>query len=109
MIGESSQISHLTKFSNTFSIFLADASFSSVLGQGVIYPFPLSSFKLNSILYVLKFPINLLSISQFTKQFNCVAIFFPPHCVFQDLYMNRMIGGGLEQDGLYYLDSRFIF
>ena len=35
--------------------------------------------------------------------------FFPSHCVFQDLHMKWMIGVGLEQDELYYLNSRSIF
>ena len=76
MTRESSQHSHLTKASNSYSVLLIDGSASSILGQGVVYPIPLSSFKVNFVQYVPKFPINLLSISQLTKQFKCVAIFF---------------------------------
>ena len=82
-------------------VLLIDGSFSFVPGQGVVHPIPSSSFKLNSIIYVPKFHITLLSISKLTKKFNSAVIFFPSHCVFQDLHTKRMIRGGLEQDGLY--------
>ena len=62
MTEEFSQFSHLTKFFNTSPIVLVDESSSSILGLGVVYPIPSSPFKLNYILYVPKFSINLLSI-----------------------------------------------
>ena len=56
------------------------------------------------MLYVLKFPVSLLSISQFTKQHNCSITFFPSYCVFQDLTIGR-IGSGHKRGGMYYLDD----
>ena len=35
---------------------------------------------------------------------NCAAIFLSTHCIFQDLNTGKIIGGGHEADGLYYLD-----
>ena len=57
MIRSCSQFSKLKKISNISSILLAIGS-SSVLGLGD--PIPSPSFKLNFVLYVLKFAINLL-------------------------------------------------
>ena len=105
---ESSKFFQLTKV-YTPSNLLTDGSSSSILGQGVVHPIPSSPFKHISILYVPKFPINLLSVSQLTKQFNCVAIFFASHYAFQDIHTKRMIGGGLRPDGPYYLDGQSIF
>jgi hypothetical protein len=38
------------------------------------------------------------------KALNCSDSFFPYLCIFQDLEVNRMIGMGLEDGGLYFLD-----
>lgn len=53
---------------------------------------------------VLKFSLNLLSISSITKSRNCNTTFFPSHCVFQDLEM-MMIGRGFAKNILYLLDT----
>ena len=44
-------------------------------------------------------------ISKLTKILNCAAIFLSTHCIFQDLKTGKIIGGGHEADGLYYLDQ----
>ena len=45
-----------------------------------------------------------MSISKLTKILNCAAIFLSTHCIFQDLKTGKIIGGGHEAGGLYYLD-----
>ena len=47
-----------------------------------------------------------MSISKLTKILNCVAIFLSTRCIFQDLKTGKIIGGGHEASGLYYLDQR---
>lgn len=39
-----------------------------------------------------------------TKNLNCSVAFFPSHCVFQDLKMSWVIGGGRENIGVYVLE-----
>ncbi|KAJ9567027.1 LOW QUALITY PROTEIN: hypothetical protein OSB04_002993 [Centaurea solstitialis] len=63
----------------------------------------LTNLRFSSILFVPKFPNNLCSLSQITKQNNCSATFFPTHCIFQELGTNRLIGTGFESRGLYHL------
>lgn len=58
------------------------------------------------VLYFSKFLVNLLSVSQFTKHFNCfVTFFFSFHCVFHDLGTRKKIGGGCQSDGVYHMSS----
>ena len=55
-----------------------------------------------SVLYLSNFPFNLLVVPKLSKTLNCSVIFYLTHCVFQDLKMKRMIGGGFDKDGRYY-------
>ena len=64
------------------SVKIVDGTHSPVLGNGVVQTTP--SLTLTDVLYVSHFPVNLLSISQLTKQNNCKITFFLSHCVFQD-------------------------
>jgi hypothetical protein len=84
------------------SVTLANGSLSTVAGSGHTHLCP--DIKLLSVLHVLGFPFNLLSISKITKALNCSISFYPSLCIFQDLKTQRMIGMGHEVDGLYYLD-----
>ena len=73
--------------------------------QFLVWALPISVLiSLSSVLYFLDFPFNLLSISKLTKLLNCAAIFLSTHCIFQDLKTRKIIGGGHEAGGLYYLD-----
>lgn len=104
---------HMTGNSNVFSTYspsspgatvtLADGSFVPVLGRGSAVA--TSSLPLSSILYLPKFPFNLLSISQITRALNCFVSFFPGYCLFQDLLTKRIIGKGKEVRGLYLLEQ----
>ena len=61
---------------------------------------------LTDVLYVPKFPVSLLSISQFIKYNNSKITYFSSHCVFQYLLTGRRIGSGYEKGGMYYLEDR---
>ena len=72
------------------SVKIADGTHSPILGNGVVQTIP--SLTLTDVLYVQKFHVSLLSVSQFTKHNNCNITFFPSHCVFQDLSTGKRIG-----------------
>ena len=103
---------HMSRSSNLFSDYkpysgqdkvkIADGTFSSVSGKGLIRVTPLS---LTSVLHVPSFSHNLLSLIRITRDLNCCVTFYPSHCVFQDLIMRRTIGSGREERGLYILDE----
>jgi len=44
-----------------------------------------------------------LSVSQLTKEFQCVATFFPDFCILQDFSSGQVKGIGREDQGLYIL------
>ena len=85
------------------SVKLADGSSQTIMGSGTIMCS--TDMSLSSVLHVPSFPINLLSISCITNELNCVAIFFPSWCLFQELGTGRRLGTGIMHDGLYYLDN----
>ena len=76
------------------SVKIADATHSPVLGNEVIQSTP--SLTLTDVLYVSRFLVSLLFISQLTKQNNYKIIFFSSHCVFQNLSTGMGIGSGHE-------------
>ncbi|KAL4619835.1 hypothetical protein ACB092_06G109400, partial [Castanea dentata] len=98
----SSLLSDLEQSSSLPNVTLADGSTTIVSGLDTANLSP--NLSLSSILYILDFPFNLLSISKVTKILNCAAIFLSTHCIFQDLMTRKIIGGGHEAGGLYYLD-----
>ena len=59
---------------------------------------------LDSILVVTSLNYNLLSVSQITTVLSCIVIFWPEFCVFEDIQTRQMIGYGIKQGKLYYLD-----
>ena len=86
------------------SVKIADNTHSPLLGNGVVQAAP--SLTLTDVIYVPRFPVSLLFISQFSKHNNCKITFFPSHFVFQDLSTGKKIGLGHERGGIYYLDDR---
>ena len=102
MIGTSGLLSNLEQSSSLPNVTLANGSATTVSGLGTANLSP--NLSLTSVLYIANFPFNLLSISKLTKILNCAAIFLSIHCIFQDLKTGKIIGGGHEADGLYYLD-----
>ena len=51
------------------------------------------------------FHFNLMFISKLTKALNCVAIFLPTQCIFQDLMNGVRLVGRHKGDRLFYLDQ----
>jgi hypothetical protein len=49
---------------------------------------------------------NLLSIQKVTNELNCKLIFSSTNVIFQELISKKVIGEGLMENGLYYLDHK---
>ena len=74
MTGIKQKIVALNLFNKYLSVNIADDTQALVSGNGVVQTTP--SLTITDVLFVLKFSISLLSISQFTKYNNCKIIFF---------------------------------
>ena len=109
---DSGASSHMTGFPSVLTSYrpetsipdvrIADGRSCPVLGSGQSRA--TSSLPLQHVLYIPRFPANLLSISAITKALHCGVFFFPHHCVFQDLDTGRRIGLGRENGrGIYEL------
>ena len=109
---DSGASSHTTRTSSLLSAYhptpshstvtIADGRPCLVQGRGSTHVTP--SLSLHQILYVPRFPVNLLSISAITRALPCTVTFFPFHCIFQDLYTRRRIVLGRENgQGIYEL------
>lgn len=61
---------------------------------------------LSSTLHVPSPSVNLHSVSNLTKQLQCLITFLSDHYVFQDLLTRQMIGISFEVDGIYTLQLR---
>ncbi|KAJ9556676.1 hypothetical protein OSB04_011290, partial [Centaurea solstitialis] len=61
--------------------------------------------KLKNCLYIPALSSKLLSISQVTKELNCVVLMYPTFCILQDILTREIIGRGTERGGLYYVDE----
>jgi len=61
--------------------------------------------KLENCLYVPALSSKLISISQITKEMNCVVLMFPTFCLLQDILTKEIIGRDTERGGLYYVDK----
>ena len=106
---DSSTIDHMTgttfqPHSSTSTLTLANGSTSYILRSGTIHPTPLIT--LTSILSLLQFSFNLISMSKLTRTLNCSISLFPNYCLIQDLLTKRIIGRGRESGGLYILDTK---
>ena len=111
---DSGASSHMTETPSTLSsltpttayppVSIADGRSCSVEGYGSTKPTP--SLTLHNVSYVPRFPTNLLSISTITRTLNCVVIFYPFYCVFQDLHTSQRISLGSQNGcGTYELVS----
>ncbi|KAL5741578.1 hypothetical protein ACOSP7_028310 [Xanthoceras sorbifolium] len=103
MTGNSGLFSTFQSHTSTSTVTLADGSPSCVRGSGTITPTP--SLPLSSVLHLPNLSFNLVSVSQLTRNLNCCILFFPDHCLFQDLMTKQIIGRGHESGGLYILDT----
>jgi len=81
----------------------ASGELVAVQGEGsIVFS---KELKLENCLYVLALSSKLLSISQVTKELNCVVLMFPTFCLLQDILTKEIIGRGTERGGLYYVDE----
>jgi hypothetical protein len=62
-----------------------------------------SAITLKNMLGVTSFKVDLISMSQVTRELNCLVTFSPHWCILQDLMMRTTIGLGEQEDELYYL------
>ena len=95
-----SLFSNFTPISSLSLVTVANGTRTLFHGIGSVHA---SNHTFSSVLYLPQFPFNLLSVRKLTHSLNCSVTFFPTHCIFQDLKTKRMIGGGFEKDGPYYL------
>ena len=84
----------------TQSVSLVDGSTSHISHKSDV--FLSSDIMLFSVLHISNFAFNLLSVSRLAKSLNCVVIFLPYYCLFQDLSSKKIFCRGYERDGLYY-------
>ena len=89
-------MSSFTSASYFDSVILSDGSRTPIqdIDTAAITP----TFSLLSVFYLHYFSFNLLSVSKITKILNCTVIFYPMHCIFQELGMRKTFGTGCEQN-----------
>ena len=77
-------------------VLIADGTMALVMGQGNVF---VSGLQFKSVLYIPNLKCNLLSVSKLTKDIDCIVIFFPSRCIFQDQVSGKMIDSAEEKDG----------
>ena len=103
MTGSSKDLSNYSPCPKGEFVRIANGSQSPVCGTGSVHCTP--DINLSSVLHAPEFPVSLLSVSSITKDLNCKVVFYPNHCVFQDLHTGRKIGSGRLHNGLYVIDT----
>lgn len=88
--------------SNT-TIQLSNGQSSSITHKGTVYI--TDSTVLQNVLYVPNFHYNLVSGNKLSTDSNYCLLFYPSHCILQDLVTQKGKGIGRIQDGLYVLVS----
>ena len=85
------------KFSNVHpSVKIVNDTQSSVLGKRAVQAIP--SLTLTDVLYILRFSVSLLSISQFTKHNNCKITFFLLIVCFRTCRLGRRLVRGMSEE-----------
>ena len=82
---------------------------SQSIAKGIDSVCSLPSLPLTSVLYVLDFPFNLISISKLTRDLHCVLTFSHNFVTLQDRSTGKMIGIGHESQGFFHLSSPLCF
>ena len=85
------------------SIANANGGLSAVTGAGTVMLSP--SLLLSNTLLVPSLSHKLLSVSQVTKDLNCVVLIYPSFCFLQDILTKEIIGCGTKRGGLYYMED----
>ena len=100
MTATESHLSHIQQASMSLPVNLPNGSSLPIssIGQATLSP----NIFLDKVFYIPGFTCNLLSISQITQQLNCVVMFFPTFCIFQDLTSRKLIGTGEMRNRIYY-------
>nr|GEW76489.1 polyprotein, putative [Tanacetum cinerariifolium] len=99
MTGNSHVFNNFDTHASSFHVTIADGSISQVLGSGTVNLSPSTS--LSSVLSLLKFSFNLLSVRRIMSNLQCSVKFYPEYHVFKDLKTKKIIGRGRKCDGLY--------
>ena len=81
------------------------ANGSQTMAKGIGSACPLPSIPFTSVIYVLDYPFNMISISKLTRDLNCLILFSDNSVALRDWSMGRMIGIGREFQGLFHLSS----
>ena len=79
------------------------ANGSKTIAKGIGSACPLPSLPLTSVLYVLDFPFNLISISKLTCDLHCILTFSHNFVSLQDRSTGETIDIGHESQGLFHL------
>lgn len=61
-----------------------------------------NTVSLKYVFHIPKLICNLLSVSNLSKDSNCLVIFFESHCEFQEQSSEKMIGSAKMIEGLYF-------
>ena len=84
------------------------ANGSQTVAKGIGSACPLPSLPHTSILYVLDFPFNLISIHKLTRDLNCLITFSDNFVALQDTSMGRTIDIGRESHGASFFSALLI-
>ena len=101
--GNKDIFSSLTFSSPLPTITLANGS--QTIAKGISFVCPLPSLPLTSVLYVLDFPFNLISISKLTRDLHCILTFSHNSVTLYNRSTGKMIGIGHESQDLFHLNS----
>ena len=109
---DSGAIDHMTYDASDFSerssprrtsIANANGDISLVKGVGTVMISP--TLSLINTLFVPSLSHKLLSVSQVTKELNCIVLIYPTFCLLQDILTKKIIGRGTKKGGLYYMED----
>ena len=109
---DSGAIDHMTYDASDFSerssprrtsIANANGDISLVKGASIVMISP--ALSLTNTLFVPSLSHKLLSVSQVTKELNCIVLIYPTFCLLQDILTKKIIGRGTKKGGLYYMED----
>lgn len=83
----------------------ANCMSSPIISSGTVLFLPFS--QISEVLFISSLNCNLLSVSKISKSHNCFVLFFPTHCILQNIHTKKRIDSGKTRGDLYYLDSGF--
>ena len=100
-VTSSVELLNLKSLPKTTTISLPNGSETHLESIGSLQVTP--NIKLDGVLKVPQFQVNLLSVSKLTQALKSIVISFSDFCVVQDTTTRKMIGLGKQHNGLYYL------